>query len=196
MRRQAIANYIAVGLVIVALVVGAVGYYALTTYSVRTETATTTQIIPSTETVLGTETILSATTLYATSTEISTTTYTLVSSYTVTFGGPTLGIEEESCAHTAGAKLFGLPAAGAAANSCLLAITNTGSAIADITGCSIYGTTQTLVGAPVAVPAGTTFAAPVVAECDSASALTPGAAVSGSLVTSEVPLAFSAIAAA
>jgi len=108
--------------------------------------------------------------------------------------GQNLQLVGTACAHTAGgAKVFGT--ATAHADSCVLALTNTGGASASITGCSIYGASQTLQGSPKTVAAGTTSAAPVVVECSSAAALTAGAAVSGSLVVaSGSPLAYSAIA--
>jgi len=108
--------------------------------------------------------------------------------------GQNLQLVGSACAHTlGGAKVFGT--ATAHADSCVLALTNTGGASASITGCSIYGTSQTLQGSPKVVAAGITSAAPVVVECTlAAGTLTPGAAVSGSLVVaSGSPLAFSAI---
>ena len=94
----------------------------------------------------------------------------------------------------------------AASAHCDLGITNTGGASGSITGCSLYGTTETsgalatfatappVAAAPTLIAAGTTSSAPIFVGCDGV-ALTSGAAVTGSLVVaSGSPLAFSAIA--
>jgi len=107
----------------------------------------------------------------------------------------TLQLSVVSCVH-------GVAGNAAGDAYCELAITNTGGSSGSVTGCAIYGTTETsgagtappsVVGT-VAVPAGTTSAAPVHVVCDGV-ALTAGAVVSGSLtVASGSPLAFTSVA--
>ena len=114
--------------------------------------------------------------------------------------GQNLQLVNGACTHTTASVLLGQTTTHA--DSCVLELTNTGGATASITSCTVYGATGTVSGlspvvaapGPVPVPAGTTSANAVYAQCY-AGALTPGAAVTGSLVVaSGSPLAFSAIA--
>jgi flagellin-like protein len=115
-------------------------------------------------------------------------------------GGQNISLAGSACAHTSGAILLGQ--ATTHVNSCVLELTNTGGSAASVTGCTVYGATGTVSGlspvvaapGPVPVPAGTTTANAVYAQCW-AGLLTSGAAVTGQLVVaSGSPLSFSAIA--
>jgi len=181
LRRQAVANSIAAGLIVAALVVGAASYYILTTYSVRTETVTTTQSV--------------------TETMFYTTTLTTSGSFGTFSSSANLALIIVSC-------YSGTTGAGNLATSsyCILAIANTGGSSGSVTGCSLYGSTgisgklatqgslPPITAGTVAVPAGTTSAAPIYVGCDNV-ALTSGATVTGALIVAGgSPLAFSAIA--
>jgi len=93
----------------------------------------------------------------------------------------------------------------ATSSYCVLAVTNTGGSSGSVTACTLYGSTgisgklatagtlPPLVAGSVAVPAGTTSAAPIYVGCDNIG-LTSGAVVSGTLiVASGSPLAFSSV---
>ena len=137
------------------------------------------------------QTTITSTTVTITSISTSVITFQVTLSSTFS-GGQNLQLVGQACGHNSKPTTDGHTAANT--DSCLLAITNTGTDPATITDCSIYGTAQTLLGGTVVVPAGTTSASPVIAECDSGTALTPGAQVSGQLVAeSGSPLSFSAI---
>jgi hypothetical protein len=172
-------------LVLVGLALGAglvLGTLSLSgSLSAKTVTTTITQTGTITDIVTTTLTGSTATTIYVT-----------VYPTSSTASSANLEIEEQVCSHTTMSSLYGVTAIHG--NSCLVAVTNTGGTGASFTECSIDGATETLVNAPRVVAAGTTSSKPVIAECDSQTALTPGSAVNGILVEATgAPLAFNAI---
>jgi hypothetical protein len=176
----AAAALVLVGLALGAgLVLGAL--YFSGSLSVKTVTTTVTQTGVTTDTLTITLTNSTVTTIYVT-----------VYPTSSTASAANLQIEEQVCSHSTMSSIYGVTAVRG--DSCLVAVTNTGGTGASITECSIDGATGTLVNAPRVVAAGTTSSKPVIAECDSPSALTPGSSVNGILVlASGAPLAFNAI---